>query len=120
MTPRTRTVADAIALFDRLAERMDKHEDAFDKHVDTFDTHVSEQREFNKEITNRVVDAEKKDIEMVGEQRATNSKLDDIKVLLEKRRLGWQVWLSLVVASLLSIATLVVSILALVVNAKGP
>lgn len=77
-------------------EKIENLEGLFVKHVDKFDKHVDKQQEFNEAITARVVDAEKSDITIVG-------LLTSIKDRLDKRTIGWQIWLPFSVTAIMSL-----------------
>ncbi len=96
MAVRSKTVADAI-------ERIESLEIVFGKHVDKFDAHVEKQQGFNESITARVVEAEKADITIVG-------KLDAILSRMDKKSIGWQIWLPFSFTALMSVLAVLIQI----------
>lgn len=96
MGARGKTVADAIELFEGLANELREHKDEFK-------VHVKEQRTFNEAITARVVDAEKADITIGG-------KLDAILDRLNNKRIGWQIWLPFAFTAIMSVLAVLIQI----------
>lgn len=96
MAVRSKTVADAM-------ERIESLENVFGKHVDKFDAHVEKQQTFNEGITARVVEAEKVDITIVG-------LLTTIKERLDKKSIGWQIWLPFSFTAFMSILAVVLQV----------
>lgn len=96
MSARGKTVSDAIALFEDLAQELKDHKGEF---MD----HVREQRAFNTDITARVVETEKADIRIIG-------KLDTILDRLNKNQIGWQIWLPFSVTAIISVMALLIQV----------
>lgn len=85
MSPRSKTVADAIADIESLANELK--------------VHVAEQKVINESFMERIVTIEKESIR-------TDGKLDRILDNLEKSRNNWQVWIGISVPSIMSFAGL--------------
>lgn len=96
MSVRSKTVADAM-------ERIENLEGILGKHVVKFEAHVEKQQAFNENIVARVVDSEKADISIVA-------KLDTILDRMNKKSIGWQIWLPFSVTALMSFIALLIQI----------
>lgn len=92
MPPRGRTVADAMEYIDDVAKALDLH--------------IRDQRTQGQEFDRRIVELEKSDIRAQG-------KLDAILDRLERKQTTWQVWGPALLGSAISVAAVVVAIVAL-------
>lgn len=96
MAVRSKTVADAM-------DRIELLEGIVGKHVEKFDKHVEKQQEFNEAIVARVVEAEKSDLTIGG-------KLDAILDRLDKKTIGWQIWVPFSFTAIISVIMLLIQI----------
>lgn len=92
MPPKGRTVADAMEYIDDVARALD--------------VHIKEQRAQDQEFDKRIVELEKSDIRAQG-------KLDAILDRLERKQTTWQVWGPALLGSAISVAAVIVAIIAL-------
>lgn len=92
MPPKGRTVADAMEYIDDVAKALD--------------VHIREQRAQDQEFDKRIVELEKSDIRAQG-------KLDAILERLERKQTTWQVWGPALLGSAISVAAVIVAIIAL-------
>ena len=71
-----------------------------------------QQESFNKEIEARVVETEKEDIRTAGKLDVTNQKLDAILDRLNKKTIGWQIWLPFSVTAMMAAIGLLLQVAA--------